>query len=130
MQRKSMVEQMKSKIMILDGAMGTMLQQAKLSAEDFGGEDYEGCNEYLNITRPDVIRSIHDAYLRSRSRYHRDQYVWCNFDCACGISIGRSGRSNQSCRGRIAVQARDLIPHRIGLAMSLERWGRPPKPCR
>ncbi|UOF92747.1 methionine synthase [Fodinisporobacter ferrooxydans] len=54
---------MKQKILILDGAMGTMLQQANLTAEDFGGEEYEGCNEYLNLTRPDVIRSIHEQYL-------------------------------------------------------------------
>ncbi len=48
---KSMFEQqLEKKIMILDGAMGTMLQAANLTAEDFGGEDYEGCNEYLNET--------------------------------------------------------------------------------
>ena len=43
--------------------MGTMLQKANLTAEDFGGEQYEGCNEYLNITRPDVIATIHQEYL-------------------------------------------------------------------
>ena len=35
--------------------MGTMIQQEDLTAEDFGGEEYEGCNEYLVETRPDVI---------------------------------------------------------------------------
>ncbi len=45
--------------------MGTMLQQANLSAEDFGGEHLEGCNENLNITRPDVIESIHRQYLEA-----------------------------------------------------------------
>ena len=65
MPKQSIVEQMKKKILILDGAMGTMLQQANLTAEDFGGEAYEGCNEYVNVTRPDVIRSIHDAYLQA-----------------------------------------------------------------
>ena len=39
----------------MDGAMGTMLQQANLTVEDFGGEQYEGCNENINLTRPDVI---------------------------------------------------------------------------
>ncbi|WP_018131355.1 methionine synthase [Effusibacillus pohliae] len=57
------LEQMKKKILILDGAMGTMIQQAGLTAADFGGEAYEGCNEYLNIMRPDVIRRIHEQYL-------------------------------------------------------------------
>lgn len=58
-------EQLYRKILILDGAMGTMLQQANLTAEDFGGEEYDGCNELLNLTRPDVIRSIHEKYLEA-----------------------------------------------------------------
>lgn len=62
MRRKSIQERLKEKILILDGAMGTMLQDAKLTVEDFGGESLDGCNEILNITRPDVIRHIHDAY--------------------------------------------------------------------
>jgi len=51
------------RILVLDGAMGTMIQAAGLGAEDFGGAPYEGCNEYLNLTRPDVIRGVHAAYL-------------------------------------------------------------------
>jgi 5-methyltetrahydrofolate--homocysteine methyltransferase len=46
---------------IADGAMGTMLQAADPSMEDF--QNHEGCNEILNITRPDIVRSVHDAYL-------------------------------------------------------------------
>src|SRR5690242_6236252 len=42
--------------------MGTMIQAAGLEARDFGGERYDGCNEQLNLTRPDVIRAIHGAY--------------------------------------------------------------------
>jgi 5-methyltetrahydrofolate--homocysteine methyltransferase len=57
--------QLKKKIMILDGAMGTMIQQEDLTAADFGGEDLEGCNEYLCVTRPDVISKIHDAYFEA-----------------------------------------------------------------
>lgn len=45
--------------------MGTMLQQANLSADDFGGEQYEGCNENLNVTAPEVIESIHRAYFEA-----------------------------------------------------------------
>ncbi len=56
---------MKKKILIIDGAMGTMLQQANLSAEDFGGELYEGCNEHLNITAPHVIEWIHRSYFEA-----------------------------------------------------------------
>lgn len=61
----SLREQLYRKILILDGAMGTMLQQASLTADDFGGDAYEGCNELLNLTRPDVIRSIHEKYLEA-----------------------------------------------------------------
>ncbi|PYM51215.1 MAG: methionine synthase [Candidatus Rokuibacteriota bacterium] len=52
-----------SRILLMDGAMGTMIQARDLSAQDFGGAQLEGCNEHLNLTRPDVIRAIHDAYL-------------------------------------------------------------------
>src|SRR5437763_12586973 len=41
--------------------MGTMLQAADLDLDDFEG--HEGCNEILSVTRPDVVRSVHDAYL-------------------------------------------------------------------
>ncbi len=67
--RKERVEQLKNelskKILILDGAMGTALQAENLTAEDFGGFEYEGCNENLVLTRPDVIQSIHEAYLEA-----------------------------------------------------------------
>ncbi|MCA1058987.1 methionine synthase [Rossellomorea aquimaris] len=56
-------EQLRKKILVLDGAMGTMLQQANLSPEDFGGEELEGCNENLVLTRPGVIHQIHLEYL-------------------------------------------------------------------
>ena len=52
-----------SRILIIDGAMGTQIQARDLGPDDFGGADYEGCNEYLNITRPDVIADIHRGYL-------------------------------------------------------------------
>jgi 5-methyltetrahydrofolate--homocysteine methyltransferase len=52
---------MKLRPLIADGAMGTMLQAADPSLEDF--ENLEGCNEILNVTRPDIVRSVHDEYL-------------------------------------------------------------------
>ena len=48
------------RVLVADGAMGTMLQAADPSMDDFQG--HEGCNEILNITRPDVVRGVHDAY--------------------------------------------------------------------
>jgi 5-methyltetrahydrofolate--homocysteine methyltransferase len=58
-------QQLQKKILIMDGAMGTMLQQANLTPDDFGGEEYDGCNENLNITAPDVIERIHVKYLNA-----------------------------------------------------------------
>jgi 5-methyltetrahydrofolate--homocysteine methyltransferase len=49
-----------TRVVVADGAMGTQLQAADLSLDDFEG--HEGCNEVLNRTRPDVVRSVHDAY--------------------------------------------------------------------
>ncbi|MCL4524304.1 MAG: methionine synthase [Acidobacteria bacterium] len=54
---------LEARILVLDGAMGTMLQQARLTAADFGGAQLEGCNENLVRTRPDVVTRIHEAYL-------------------------------------------------------------------
>jgi 5-methyltetrahydrofolate--homocysteine methyltransferase len=48
------------RVVIADGATGTMLQAHDLSLDDFQG--HEGCNEVLNVTRPDVVRSLHDAF--------------------------------------------------------------------
>jgi 5-methyltetrahydrofolate--homocysteine methyltransferase len=48
------------RVVIADGAMGTMLQRYDLTLQDF--QQLEGCNEILNLTRPDIVRAIHDAY--------------------------------------------------------------------
>ncbi|MEE2700632.1 MAG: methionine synthase [Chloroflexota bacterium] len=54
---------LRERIVVIDGAMGTMIQALELSPEDFGGPNYDGCNEYLNLTKPDLIRTIHQGYL-------------------------------------------------------------------
>ena len=53
---------MSTRIAVLDGGMGTMLQRQKLTAADFGGAEYEGCNENLLLTKPEAIASVHRAY--------------------------------------------------------------------
>ncbi|WP_409346896.1 methionine synthase [Paenibacillus sp. MBLB4367] len=67
MSKPTLREQLSKKIMILDGAMGTMIQQEDLTADDFGGEDLDGCNENLVLTRPDIISKIHEAYFEAGS---------------------------------------------------------------
>ena len=49
------------RVVIADGAMGSMLQGSSATLDDFAG--HEGCNEILNATRPDIVRSMHDGYL-------------------------------------------------------------------
>ena len=60
---QSILAALAERILVIDGAMGTQLQARNLTAEDFGGAEYEGCNEYLTLTRPDVIEDVHRAYL-------------------------------------------------------------------
>src|SRR6059058_3193891 len=57
------LDEMKRRVLVYDGAMGTNIQRYNLSAEDFGGKALEGCNDYLVITRPDVIQAIHESFL-------------------------------------------------------------------
>lgn len=66
----SIREELKKRILVIDGAMGTMIQRYQLTEEDFRGErfkdhpcDVRGNNDLLNITRPDVIKAIHAEYL-------------------------------------------------------------------
>jgi 5-methyltetrahydrofolate--homocysteine methyltransferase len=62
---QSLRAELEQRVLVLDGAMGTMIQSRNLGAEDFGGTRYEGCNEQLNLTRPDAIQGIHQAYLEA-----------------------------------------------------------------
>jgi len=54
---------LEERVLVFDGAMGTQLMALELSPADFGGAVQAGCNEALVLTRPEIVRSIHDAYL-------------------------------------------------------------------
>src|SRR5678816_3863077 len=58
-------ETLGQRILVLDGAMGTLIQSKGLKAADFGGPELEGCNENLVLTRPELIRDIHRAYFQA-----------------------------------------------------------------
>src|SRR5579862_3737716 len=64
---KALQDILEHRVLILDGAMGTMLQQRHLTAADFGGSALEGCNEVLLRTRPDVVLDIHRKYFEAGS---------------------------------------------------------------
>ncbi len=59
----SLLDVLTQRVVVADGAMGTMLQSVALTLDDFAG--LEGCNEILNVTRPDVVRTVHRGYLEA-----------------------------------------------------------------
>ncbi|MEO0598596.1 MAG: homocysteine S-methyltransferase family protein, partial [Chloroflexota bacterium] len=61
--KRGYLDAVEDHVVIFDGAMGTSIQDYNLTAEDFGGQHLEGCNDYLVITRPDVIQEIHESFL-------------------------------------------------------------------
>jgi 5-methyltetrahydrofolate--homocysteine methyltransferase len=63
--KPTLEQQIQKKIMVLDGAMGTMIMKEDLTADDYGGEQFEGCPEVLAVTRPDVLTRIHEQYLEA-----------------------------------------------------------------
>jgi len=66
-----------TRVVVADGAMGTMLQNSDLSIEDF--EHLEGCNEIINVTRPEVVAAIHDAYFEAGADAVETNTFGCNW---------------------------------------------------
>jgi 5-methyltetrahydrofolate--homocysteine methyltransferase len=71
--RRALVE----RVVVADGAMGTSLQAYDLSLDDFEG--HEGCNEILNVTRPDVVGEVHDSFLAVGADCVGTNTFGCNF---------------------------------------------------
>ena len=63
MNRQPYLEAVRERVIVFDGAFGTVVQDLDLGADDFGGPSLEGCNEMLCLTRPDVIEAMHAAFL-------------------------------------------------------------------
>src|SRR5207245_6945509 len=61
------LETLAQRVLIFDGAMGTNIQRYQLTAQDYGGQATEGCNEYLVLTKPSVIEEIHEGFLEAGS---------------------------------------------------------------
>ena len=106
------IHALSQRILILDGAMGTQLQARNLTAADFGGAEYEGCNEMLVLTRPDVIEDIHRDYLAAGA----DIIETCSFG-ATDIVLAEYGLADQvhelnMASARIARKACDLFSSR------------------
>lgn len=63
--KEAYLKELDRRVLIFDGAMGTMLQLQNLTAADFGGERYHGCNDYLALSSPQTVSKIHKAYLEA-----------------------------------------------------------------
>src|SRR4026208_1841428 len=57
------LDALEKKVLVFDGAMGTSLQVQNLTAEHFGGEQYNGCNDYLVISYPAAVEKVHRSFL-------------------------------------------------------------------
>src|SRR5574338_31475 len=57
------LDALKERVLIFDGAMGTSLQKQNLTAEHFGGEKYNGCNDYLVVSYPEAVEKVHRSFL-------------------------------------------------------------------
>ena len=98
-------QQLRERILVLDGGMGTMIQGYRLSEQDFRGErfadwpcDLKGNNDLLVLSKPEVIREIHDASFRRRRGHYRDQYLQLDNHRDGGLPNGIPVGGNQLCR--------------------------------
>ncbi len=101
------------RVVVADGAMGTMLQASEATLEDFDG--HEGCNEILNVTRPDIVRGVHEGYLQA------------GVDCVTTNTFG----ANLSNLGEYGLSARIAELSEAGAAIAREaadRWSAPDRP--
>lgn len=63
--RDMFIDLLKERILVFDGATGTSLQAQNLTADDFGGEQYNGCNEYLVVSKPPAVEKVHADFLEA-----------------------------------------------------------------
>jgi 5-methyltetrahydrofolate--homocysteine methyltransferase len=100
-------------VLVADGAMGTMLQASEVSLGDFDG--HEGCNEILNVTRPDVVSAVHHGYLQAG--------VDCITTNTFGANLGNLGEYGLT--GRIAELSEEGA--RLARAAA-DQWSTPDRP--
>src|SRR6202050_2010115 len=101
------------RVVVADGAIGTMLQTSDATIDDFAG--YEGCNEILNITRPDIVTAIHEAYLEAGAD--------CLTTNSFGANLGNLGEYD------IADRIAELSEGSARLARAAaDRWATPGRP--
>jgi 5-methyltetrahydrofolate--homocysteine methyltransferase len=96
-----------SRVLVADGAMGTMLQASDAVLDDFQG--HEGCNEILNVSRPDIVRSVHDAYLAAGADCVTTNTFGANFANLGEYGIADRITELSEAGARIAREAVDAV---------------------
>lgn len=105
-----------TRVVVADGAMGTMLQAQDPTLDDF--ENLEGCNEVLNLTRPDIVRSVHDAYFAAGVDCVETNTFGANFSALAEYDIAHRVHELSEAGARIAREAAD----RHTAADARQRW--------
>ncbi|GGO23859.1 methionine synthase [Microbispora rosea subsp. aerata] len=111
--RPSFREVLSERVLVADGAMGTMLQSYDPTIDDFQG--HEGCNDVLNVSRPDIVRAVHDAYLEA------------GVDCIETNTFN----ANRAALGEYGIEDRIYEFSEAGARLARERadhWSTPDKP--
>ncbi|MFE2547782.1 methionine synthase [Streptomyces sp. NPDC059355] len=109
-------EALATRVVVADGAMGTMLQAQDPSMEDF--QQLEGCNEVLNATRPDIVRSVHDAYFAVGVDCVETNTFGANFAALAEYDIPERNFELSESGARIAREVADEYTARTGQ----QRW--------
>ncbi|KAA0023635.1 methionine synthase [Antrihabitans cavernicola] len=110
----ALLDALRQRVVIGDGAMGTMLQDADLTLDDFLG--LEGCNEILNETRPDVLRHIHRAYFEAGADAVETNTFGCNLPNLADYDISDRIRELSEKGTRLAREVADEMgPGRDGM---------------
>ncbi len=111
----ALLDALKQRVVIGDGAMGTMLQAADLTLDDFLG--LEGCNEILNDTRPDVLKDIHRAYFAAGADAVETNTFGCNLPNLADYDISHRIRELAEKGTALAREVADEMgPGRDGMA--------------
>ncbi|MEU6481843.1 methionine synthase [Streptomyces sp. NPDC047017] len=105
-------EALATRVVVADGAMGTMLQAQDPTLEDF--QDLEGCNEVLNVTRPDIVRSVHEAYFAADVDCVETNTFGANHTAAAEYEIADRVHELSEAGARIAREVADEYAARDG----------------
>ncbi|MFG2463703.1 homocysteine S-methyltransferase family protein, partial [Streptomyces sp. NPDC048523] len=110
--RSALREALATRVVVADGAMGTMLQAQEPTLEDF--QQLEGCNEVLNVTRPDLVRSVHEAYFAAGVDCVATNTFGANLTALGEYDIPERIAELSRAGARIARQAADAFAARDG----------------